>query len=204
MSSGSPHYQSPISQLRRCSPNVRCHSNGGSQAHFFTASLFLANGLGTILPQTKLESDYWYQANRFLIQNARAGDVIITDGGFISDTYLNLYTRSNIVPVHGIGPKELGRLFSDKHPGRVWVSSWTFEPLREVRAADLLKERNEAAIQSIFEKVKARLVKKDENPWQTVWQLEPPTDDVGAARGSEGDRLDSSGHRIEDFVDNSG
>jgi hypothetical protein len=139
----------------------------------FAASLFIANGLGAILPQTKLESDYWYQANRYLIQNALAGDIIVTDGGFISDTYLNLYTRANIVPVHMIRPDELGRLLSAEHPGRVWVSSWAFEPSREVRATGYLNKRDEAAIHSVLGKVGGRLTKRDENPWQTVWQLEP-------------------------------
>ena len=148
----------------------------------FAVCLFIANGMGVILPQTKLESDYWYQANRFLIQNVRPVDIIVTDGGSISDLYLRYYTRSTVIAVHTIAVDELGRLLSEEHPGRVWVSSWAIEPAREVRATGLLNGRNEAAIQSIFEQMKARLTKKDENQWQTVWQLEPPTDDVGAAR----------------------
>jgi hypothetical protein len=139
----------------------------------FAVSLFIANGLGVILPQTKLESDYWYQANRYLIENARPGDVVVTDGGFISDSYLGLYTRSNVVPVHKIGAHELSSLLAAEHPGRVWVSSWAFEPSPQIRATGYLKKRDEAAIQSVWEKVKGRLIKRDENPWQTVWELEP-------------------------------
>jgi hypothetical protein len=51
----------------------------------FAACLFFANGPGAILPQTKLDSDYWYQINQYLIQNAVPGDYIFTDRGYISE-----------------------------------------------------------------------------------------------------------------------
>ena len=139
----------------------------------FAIAIFIANGLGVILPQTKLESDVWYQANRFLIENARTEDMIVTDGGFISDTYLVFYTKSTVVAVSQIAPDELSRVLSAKHAGRVWVSSWALEPMPEVRATGQLRKRDEAAIHSALGKVSGRLSKRNENPWQTVWQLEP-------------------------------
>ena len=144
----------------------------------FVASLFIANGLGVIWPQTKLALDYWYQANRFLIENARAADTVVTDGAFISDNYVSYYTGANVVGVHSVAPDDFARLLSDKHAGRVWVSSWAFEPMPEVRATGMLKGRDEKAIQSVREQVKMRLIKRDENPWQTVWQLEDPGDNL--------------------------
>jgi hypothetical protein len=138
----------------------------------FAVSLFVANGMGSILPQTRLDTDYWYQANRYLIENARKGDVVVTDGGFISDHYLKIYTRANVVPVHAIQPDQLSRLLSDEQAGRVWLSSWASEPPREVLATGQLKKRDEAAIHSALAKVSGRLIKRGENTWQTVWELE--------------------------------
>jgi hypothetical protein len=144
----------------------------------FAASLFIANGFGAILPQTKLESDYWYQANRFLIQNARAGDVVVTDGGSISDSYLVYYTRSTVVAVHRIAPAELGRVLSNEHRGKVWVSSKASEPSPEVRATGYLKGRDDAGIRAALEKVSGRLIKRDESRWQTISQLEASSADA--------------------------
>jgi hypothetical protein len=147
----------------------------------FAASLFIANGLGAILPQTKLDSDYWYQANRFLIENARPGDVVVTDGGFLSDSYLGYYTKATVVAVHRIAPATLERVLSEEQPGRVWVSSWASEPSPQVRAAGFLPGRDEAAIRTALEKVRGQLKKRDENPWQTIWQLEPSSANEGSS-----------------------
>ena len=59
----------PTNRLHRGCLAVRPPAAGEPQAGRGdpAASLFIANGLGSIWPQTKLESDYWYQANRYLI-----------------------------------------------------------------------------------------------------------------------------------------
>jgi hypothetical protein len=143
-------------------------------AALFAASLFVLNGLGSILPQSSLDSDYWYQANLYLMRNAGEGDVIVTDGGFLSDWYLKLFTKSTVVTVHRVETAELSRHLSEKLPGRLWISSWAFEPPPKIRLANReFEQRDEPAIQAALAKVKPRLVKKDENAWQTVWQLEP-------------------------------
>ena len=143
-------------------------------AALFAASLFIVNGLGSILPQSKLDSDYWYHANLYLIQNASEGDVVVTDGGYLSDCYLKMFTKSTVVTVHDVGINELIRHLSEKHPGRLWISSWAFEPDAKIRMANReFEKRDDAAIQAALAKLKPRLIKRDENAWQTVWQLEP-------------------------------
>ena len=80
----------------------------------FAVALLVANGAGCILPQADLRTDYWYQANKFLIENARQGDIIFTDGGHLSDWYpAPLHRRRNrpgaLRPIRAPRANPLGR-----------------------------------------------------------------------------------------------
>ncbi len=55
----------------------------------------------------------------------------------------------------------------------MWISSWTVEPLREVRMTGFLKAADEKALQRSFEAVHERMVKRDDGPYQTIWELLP-------------------------------
>ncbi len=160
----------------------------------FAGALLGANGLGSILPQTHLESDYWYHVNRFLIENARKEDTIVTDGGFISDTYLKLYTGAHVHSVRRGTLEQLKEVLSGTQEGRAWISSWAFEPPKEVVATGIFaKEKfDESAIQSVLGQIKGRLVKRSEIPEQTVWEL-PPASVGHGARSDRSDGSDRSG-----------
>ncbi len=144
----------------------------------FAAALFVANGAGSILPQTNLRTDYWYQANGFLIRNAHKGDTILTDGGFISDLYLTLYTDAEVVPVHAVTSQRLEQILSEPHDGRCWVSCWAFDPLPEVERTGYFTKLVPdpaliAAKRTLVSGRRGRMVKRDENPMQDVWELMP-------------------------------
>jgi hypothetical protein len=158
--------------------------------------LFVANGLGSILPQTNLDSDFWYQANRYLIDNVRAGDLIITDGGYISELYLMIYTNGEVISARGCADDRLSRGLL--HRGfervwisswslgetklerrgrcpwcsqRVWISSWSLEPLHEVRVTGFLHAADEKVLPLAFQGVCDHMVIRDKGPYQTVWEL---------------------------------
>jgi hypothetical protein len=136
------------------------------------SSLLVANGLGSILPQADPSTDYWYQANLYLIRNARAGDVIVTDGGFIPDLYLRLYTGADVVSA-GYHVGRLPAILSDGDSRRVWITSWALDPPREAYLTRAFKASDSEAARLCLEKVRGRMVRRDEGPYQTVWELAP-------------------------------
>jgi hypothetical protein len=145
------------------------------------ASLLVANGLGSVLPQTRLDTDYWYHANGYLIGNAKPGDIIITNNEFISNNYLKIYTKSKVISpdywTEGRSPEVL--LNADSK--RVWISSWAFEPSRRFNIATKPDPRAEAAFRLFRESVRDRMVKRDDGPYQTVWELGPNLTNVSPA-----------------------
>jgi hypothetical protein len=149
------------------------------------ASLLIVNGLGSILPQTTLDTDYWYQANRYLIENARAGDLIVTDGRFISNMYLRLYTNADVVSAviwdNTRSPDEvLNGGFK-----RVWISSWAVDPPGQAGwmggTPDLRKQEE---VRRFVESLRDRLTKRDESEFQTVWELTQRTPRAANLQGS--------------------
>ena len=142
-------------------------------AAVLAASLGVANGLGSILPQARHETDFWYQANSYLIRNAKSDDIIITDGSYISNMYLTLFTGADVISARANAGKRLPQILLDQGSRRVWISSWAVEPLREVRMTGLLKATDEKALQRSFEAVHERMVKRDDGPYQTIWELLP-------------------------------
>jgi hypothetical protein len=145
----------------------------------FAASLLVANGVGCILPQSDLQADYWYRVNGFLIQNARPGDIILTDGGFVSDSYVDLYTGANVFSVHLVPFDRLKQILAGPHGGRFWISSWALDPPFEVSRtgyfdANRVASQDKAANRAYLKGLSSRMVKRDENPVQQVWELLPP------------------------------
>jgi hypothetical protein len=134
-------------------------------------SLFVANGLGSILPQTRRDTDFWYQANTYLIQHARAGDTIVTDGAMISDMYLRVFTGADVVSARTTD--RLTAILLESGSKRVWISSWAIEPLQEVRATGMLPPADEKSVQRSIQAVGDRMVKRDEGRYQTIWELMP-------------------------------
>jgi hypothetical protein len=147
-------------------------------------SLLVANGLGSILPQTRLDTDYWYQANRYLIQNARAGDVILTDGRFISNNYLKLYTGADVVSAVTWDNGHSADKLLDGGFNRIWVSSWAVEP--PSRTGWMGKGRtyvaNEEYVRGFVMSIRDRLSKRNESEFQTVWELTPRAPTAGTRK----------------------
>jgi hypothetical protein len=136
-------------------------------------SLLITNGLGSILPQARHDTDFWYQANSYLIKNAKPEDIIITDGAFISDMYLRFFTGANVISARFTADHELPAILHNTAPQRVWISSWAIEPLPEVRRTGLLHPTDEKALKRMLQAVSDRMVKRHEGPYQAVWELKP-------------------------------
>jgi hypothetical protein len=134
-------------------------------------------GIGAILPQANLGADYWYQANGFLIRNSRPEDVIVTEGGFLSANYLSLYTGAKIVSPYVVETEQLRQIFERPRAGRVWILSWAFEPPPEVRRMVLHRARVASgkfmSNETCLDRVRARMIKRDETAFQVVWELIP-------------------------------
>jgi hypothetical protein len=145
----------------------------------FAAALLVANGAGCILPQADLRADYWYQVNDFLIHAARPGDTVLTDGGFISDNYLRLYTGAEVVSIRGTPSDRLEQILAGPRGGRMWVSSWAFEPPEEVRRTRYFTRGHRKGVdaeanRARLEALGPRLIPRHETPAQRVWELLPP------------------------------
>jgi hypothetical protein len=139
----------------------------------------VANGAGCILPQADLRTDYWYQVNGFLIRNAHPEDTILTDGGFISDSYLELYTSAKIISVHLVRLESLKQIIATPHGGRFWISSWALKPPAEVERTGYFHSapfasQDAAVNRAYLNGLSNRMVKRDESIAQQVWELLPP------------------------------
>jgi hypothetical protein len=137
------------------------------------ASLLVANGLGSILPQTRLDTDYWYQVNRYLIENAKPGDVIITNGEFISNNYVKLYTKSVVLVPRDWRDGRSPEALRDLDSKRVLISSWALDPSRKPHTSGYDDPVGERAFHSYVASLRDRLVKRDEGPYQVIWELGP-------------------------------
>ncbi len=137
--------------------------------------LFVVNGLGSVFPQRSLDTDYWYQANRYLIQNAHAGDIILTDGRFISNNYLKLYTRADVISAAAWNNRRSANKLLNGGFNRVWVSSWAFDPPSQLgwMGQRSTNHRNQEDVRSFVMGIRDRLRKQNENSFQTVWELMP-------------------------------
>ena len=135
-------------------------------------SLFVANGLGSILPQSRHETDFWYQANSFLIQNAKAGDIIITEGGWMGNNILSVFTGAEVISAHQNARSRFPQILEESNSQRVWISSWCIDPLfsRFVKTRPLV---DDATVQRLIQANSDRLIKRDEGRFQTIWELAP-------------------------------
>jgi hypothetical protein len=147
--------------------------------------VLVVNGLGSILPQTNRDTDYWYQANHYLIKNAKAGDIILTDGRFISVNYLKFYTNADVVsPVDWDENGRSGKKLLEGGFNRIWISSWAIDPPSAAGWMGKPDFRKQEDIRRFVASVRDRLVKRDESSFQTVWELQQTPPDAGDGQGS--------------------
>lgn len=153
-------------------------------------SLFVTNLLGSVLPQTDRRGDYWYAANRYLIRHATADDLIVTDGGWISDNCLRSNTPAAVVVVSQVKTDELAQTIRQHRRGRIFISSWALKPDQAIVATAPQWERDEAALARLFGRYRPRLKRLHDNGFQAVWELPqegstPPRREHDRARRGE-------------------
>jgi len=80
------------------------------------STLWLANGAGAMVGFSDRATDYWYQANRGLIEETQPGDVIVDDCAYICTGYLLLFSPAEILPASGLDLAETAG------PGRIFIT----------------------------------------------------------------------------------
>lgn len=134
-------------------------------------SLILANGLGAAWPYRVRQTDFWYQANRYLIDRAALGDLLVTECGYMCNGYLRLFTPTKVLMASELDLASLTTRIA-KHPcGRVLVSSWALgPPPKGITKGPLPHEHGEGLAAALQD----RLVELDRNEIQTIWRVERP------------------------------
>jgi hypothetical protein len=134
-------------------------------------SLFVVNLVGSVLPQTDPDRDFWYVHERWLIEHASQEDVIVTGSGYIAYGYLELYTGAHVVgtwrPESGVG-EDFDKALSSVHTGRVFFSSTVIHP-PEFFARRYGWDNHEG--KALYERVKDRLREVHSDEWQTIYLL---------------------------------
>lgn len=98
----------------------------GPAAAAALASLLFINGFGAVGMQRTVESDYWYMFNRYFIENAREGDLIVTKH---SAYYIEYHTGLPVIDAAEIKvkreyfPAAIMEAVRKHRPARILVSS---------------------------------------------------------------------------------
>ena len=93
----------------------------------------ICNLAGSVLPQTNLDGDFRYQADRYLIDNTHAGDLIVMDGSYLSLYTLKFYSEATVLSAADFGPDILLSKIQEHRGGRVLISSRVFDPLPQTK-----------------------------------------------------------------------
>jgi hypothetical protein len=134
----------------------------------FVASLATCNFIGSVLPQTNHSGDFWYEANRYLIDNTRIGDLVVIEGGYLPMYCLKFYCKATVFPAAGVDPGVLLSKIKEYRSGRVLISSRVFDPLPQIRyqlerTYEVLPDRRFLA------ELADRLQVVHTNFYQTIW-----------------------------------
>jgi hypothetical protein len=75
---------------------------------------------------------------RWLLDNARNGDVILTADGAVFERYLRYYSPAKVISLEGLPPDELANAYAAAagQPGRVFATEGVFNPPSQLRAFD--------------------------------------------------------------------
>ena len=127
-------------------------------AAVFAAGMTLANLSSTVLPQSDRSNDYWYVQNAGLLEILEPGDLVITEGGYVSNSYVEYFGPPDLTLV------TTGRMKMDEvealisaHEGRIVFSSWAVEPLDFILTSGQLFEWDAEAIAAFDAKYKSHL-----------------------------------------------
>jgi len=137
------------------------------------ACLLFVNLLGSVLPQTDHDRDYWWQFDHWFITNCRPGDLVATGTGYISNGYVAYYSGAKAFSVIG-EPATIERRFRQEvrelHPQRIFFSSTLREPLGEIVRRYELGD----STQRLFNAWSHDLVLVHSDKWQEVYAFAHP------------------------------
>ena len=106
--------------------------------------------------------------NRFLIEKTDSNDVIISEGGYINDAYLRLFSKAHVERGAVMDAGRLAELYDEASHGRLLVSSWAFKPPAILHKQ--LQNYDPAIVKSYFQQFHLKTV--ETNAYQTVYQVE--------------------------------
>jgi hypothetical protein len=131
----------------------------------------VVNLLGTVLPQTTHDHDYWYAFNSWLINNCNSEDLLLSGSGIISDGYVKYHTEAKVISIfpdpddRPIEKKFEEYVFYYK-PKRILFSSTVYSPPQEY----LIKfNLDHTATKKFFEKSKKYLTMIHDDSWQKIY-----------------------------------
>jgi hypothetical protein len=113
-------------------------------AWVLTLIIAVANLIGSIQPMQDRERDYWYAVNRDLIAQLRPGDLVLTNGGYLSDAMVRFYGAAEVMAVRNLPADELAGLVLERAAsGAIYASGWVTEPPQALVATGQVRPRPE-------------------------------------------------------------
>ena len=94
-----------------------------------------------------------------------------TNGGYISNGYLGLYTNAEILALDDVEPARVEARLAPGAGRRVLVSSWVLTPQKELLAAGVVK-RHEAIV-ALLRPQQARWKEFGRTEAQVIWEFRP-------------------------------
>jgi hypothetical protein len=95
------------------------------------AGLAAVNLFGSVLPQCDSRYDYWRRVNRPIVEHARAGDIVVSGAGWVSEGYIELYSGAQVLSTlrdDSLLTEDFFRVAQANPRGRVFVSSSVADP----------------------------------------------------------------------------
>ncbi|MCC2657118.1 MAG: hypothetical protein K0Q76_2226 [Panacagrimonas sp.] len=140
----------------------------------FIVLLGMTNAVGYVIPQTDPESDYWHGVNALPLSLLRQGDQIVSMGGYVSDGYLALQTRREIINgAYGIA--EVRKMIEDTPSDtRLLVSSWWIDPPAFLVGNTQLELWDRDQALRLLDCYRPNLTELGRAGDQTVWELRRP------------------------------
>ena len=129
--------------------------------------LFFVNLFGSILPQTNLDNDYWYNFNSWLIKNCEPEDLVVTGSGRGSDGYVKYYTGATVFSTRK-AEQNLEKKFQEivdlREPKRVYFTSTVYQPLEEYN-----NKYDNSHAKSFFSKLRKYLILVHSDSYQKIF-----------------------------------